>query len=121
MTLLERITNLQHVWTTVIPHLPAPPADDVALWCAHPDSVVEAAILRTAKRFSKYRTDAPRFKPAEAYRYTTAIAKVIVERRPRVAGAPTDTYSNTRRLPAQGSSGAAFNRRIRNTCRNKLK
>ena len=77
MTLLQRIENFRQTWVALIPHIVAPPSEDIARWCNYPDSAIELAIMRTAKRFAASKINSTNFNAIEAYRYTTSTAKSI--------------------------------------------
>ncbi len=79
MTILERITFYQRIWRAVVPHLPVPSPQDAGRWVVYPEETVEAAILRTAKRFAESKLPAG-FDPKQAYRYTTGTARSIAQR-----------------------------------------
>jgi hypothetical protein len=79
MTILEKITFYQRVWKALVPHLPTPTPQDAARWCAYTEQAVEAAILRTAKRFAQPKL-AEGFDPHAAYKYTTSTARAISQR-----------------------------------------
>jgi hypothetical protein len=86
---IETITQYQALWRVVMPHIAVPPAEDVALWCGYPVQAVEGAILRTARRFSRYTTDSTKFSPVDSYRYTSSVARAMAE---EVGGRPTATH-----------------------------
>jgi hypothetical protein len=79
MTVLEKISHLKTVWRLTLPHIPEPSHEDVARWCIYPMEHVEAAILRTVRRFAKDKLG-PSFVPTEAYRYTSAVARSMTEK-----------------------------------------
>ena len=76
MTLVERISSLTQAWRTVLPHLPEPQPVDVARWCVYADQIVEAAIIRTSKKFTVAKLVSD-FDPALAHRYVTATARIM--------------------------------------------
>lgn len=74
MTILERIETYRKVWRIVLPHLAEPSPEDVARWAVYPIDAVEAAILRTGRRFARSKISI-QFDPQQAYRYVTATAR----------------------------------------------
>lgn len=78
MSALEQIKQYQALWTTVIPHIKAPPPEDVARWFAFSTNAVEHAVMRTARRFAREKIG-PTFDPTQAYKYATATARNIAE------------------------------------------
>jgi hypothetical protein len=76
MTLMQKIAYLKKVWHTLLPHVAMPTSEDAARWCPYPLEAVEAALLRTAKRFAPARIDQG-FVPRQAYSYATATARNI--------------------------------------------
>lgn len=86
MNTLEKVVHFQSVWQIALPHIPAPTPQDAVRWAEYSIPVVEAAILRTAKRFARARLTNS-FSPAEAYRYTSGTARNIAQREAvRMAG-----------------------------------
>lgn len=83
MSLLERITAVQNLWSMVLPHITTPSPETVARWLLFPDSAIEAALLRVATRFPKGRINLETFDATVAYRYTTATARRIADHRPQ--------------------------------------
>jgi hypothetical protein len=79
MNTLEKVAHFQSVWQIALPHVPVPTPQDAVRWAAYDTPVIEAAILRTAKRFAQSKLTAT-FTPAEAYRYTSGTARHIVMR-----------------------------------------
>ena len=79
MNLIERINSLLAVWRVALPHIPAPAPDNVAHWLNYPNLIVEAAILRTARKFSQDKLSAD-FIPSQAYKYTTSTARIMTQR-----------------------------------------
>jgi hypothetical protein len=79
MTLVERISSLTQAWRTVLPHLPEPQPVDVARWCVYADQIVEAAIIRTSKKFTVAKVGSE-FDPTLAHRYVTATARNMTEK-----------------------------------------
>jgi hypothetical protein len=79
MTLIERIDSLLAVWRIAVPHIPAPAPESVTHWLNYPNVIVEAAILRTARKFSPGKSSAD-FNPAQAYKYTTSTARIMNQR-----------------------------------------
>ena len=77
MTLLERIDYLQKAWSSLLPHIPAPAPEDVARWCNYSDTVMDMALLRTAKKFNRSKIDPNNFQLEDAYRYATGTARLI--------------------------------------------
>jgi len=78
VTVLERIDHFKNVWRIALPHIAEPSSEDVARWCIYPLENVEAAILRTVRRFSKEKL-ASSFTSIEAYKYVTSVARSITE------------------------------------------
>lgn len=74
MTILELITRFQELWRMVLPHIAEPSPQDAARWCDYDPSIVERAILRTGRRFASDKVPSG-FKPEEAYRYVTGVAR----------------------------------------------
>jgi hypothetical protein len=79
MSLIERINSLLAVWRVALPHIPAPAPESVTHWLNYPNVIVEAAILRTARKFSREKLNAD-FTPASAHRYVTSTARIMNER-----------------------------------------
>ena len=79
MNLLQRVDTITKVWRILVPHLPEPSAETIGRWLNYPDSAVEAAIVRTARKFSPAKVNLATFDPVQAYRYTTGTAKLIAE------------------------------------------
>ena len=79
MTILDKIKFFRQVWRILLPHLTEPAAQDAARWGIYPPEAVEAALLRTAKRFARNRVPES-FDPQQAYRYVTATARSIAQR-----------------------------------------
>lgn len=78
MNLIQRIDLYGQMWRLVMPHIPEPTPEDAARWGLYPTTAVEAAILRTSKRFARTKL-APEFVPQQAYRYVTATARSIAQ------------------------------------------
>lgn len=76
MNLIERVELYLKMWRLTLPHISEPPSEDAARWGLYPMHVVEAAILRTGKRFARTKIT-PDFVPEQAYRYATATARSI--------------------------------------------
>lgn len=74
MILIQRVDGLLATWRLLLPHVPAPTPENATRWLHYPDMVVEAAILRTAQKFSREKLGAG-FDPLQAYRYTTSTAR----------------------------------------------
>ena len=79
MTLIERIDSLLAVWRVTVPHITPPAPESVTHWLNYPDAIVEAAILRTARKFSPGKSSAD-LNPSHAYRYTTSTARIMTQR-----------------------------------------
>jgi hypothetical protein len=79
MTLIERIDSLLAVWRIAVPHIPAPAPESAMHWLNYPNAIVEAAIMRTARKFSREKLSAD-FTPTAAYRYVTSTARVMNQR-----------------------------------------
>jgi hypothetical protein len=62
------------LWRMALPHVTPPSVQDAARWSGYPPEIVEKAILRTARRFAPDKIT-PAFRPEEAYRYTSSVAK----------------------------------------------
>ena len=90
MTVLQRIENYRAVWAIALPHLAPPSPQDAARWGAYPVSVVETAILRAGRRFSKERVSGS-FDPVSAYRYVTATARSMEQNNKAVPESTTVT------------------------------
>jgi len=78
MNLIERVSLYLKTWKMVLPHVAPPPPEDAARWGLYPSYVVEAAILRTSKRFAPARLGLD-FVPQQAYKYATATARAIAD------------------------------------------
>lgn len=74
MTLAQRISGFVELWRLAMPHIEQPSVQDAARWGGYDPAVVERAILRTARRFAPGKIT-PAFRPEEAYRYVSAVAK----------------------------------------------
>jgi hypothetical protein len=74
MTLAQKISGFGELWKLAMPHIEPPSVQDSARWGGYPRELVERAILRTARRFAPNKIP-PAFRPDEAYRYTSAVAK----------------------------------------------
>jgi hypothetical protein len=48
-------------------------------WLNYPNAIVEAAIMRTARKFSPGKSSAD-LNPSHAYRYTTSTARIMTQR-----------------------------------------
>jgi hypothetical protein len=79
MTLIERIDSLLAVWRIAVPHIPAPAPESAMHWLNYPNAIVEAAIMRTARKFSPGKSSAD-LNPSHAYRYTTSTARIMTQR-----------------------------------------
>lgn len=78
MNILERVEHYRKVWQLVLPHVTVPSREDAVRWGVYPRPAVEAAILRTSKRFAPARITQD-FVPEQAYRYATATARAIAQ------------------------------------------
>lgn len=78
MNVLEKVKYFAKVWQLALPHIPPPAPEDAARWAVYSSVAVEAAILRTAKRFAPARITHD-FVPVQAYRYATATARSIAQ------------------------------------------
>jgi hypothetical protein len=74
MTLLEKYDRYVKLWRVVLPHVVDPSIQDAARWSDYSPEIVERAILRTGRRFAPDKIT-PTFRPDEAYRYVSAVAK----------------------------------------------
>ncbi|MBW4039206.1 MAG: hypothetical protein HIU91_10090 [Acidobacteria bacterium] len=74
MTLAQKISGFVDLWKMAMPHIPPPSVQDAARWSSYDPELVEWSILRTARRFAPDKIT-PAFRPEEAYRYVSAVAK----------------------------------------------
>lgn len=79
MTVIQQMHRIQAVWTTMIPHIAMPEAQDIAHWLEFQPASIDLAIARTAKKFAPSKVVEP-FNPQQAYRYTTAAARIVEDR-----------------------------------------
>lgn len=92
MTLAERITGFLELWRMALPHIEPPSVQDAGHWGTFSPALVERAILRTARRFAPEKLT-PAFRPDEAYRYVSAVARA--ESANPLKGALHDNRSRT--------------------------
>lgn len=74
MTLAEKITGFIELWRMALPHVEPPSVQDAAHWGKYQPEIVERAILRTGRRFAPGKIT-PTFRPDEAHRYASAVAR----------------------------------------------
>jgi hypothetical protein len=79
MTLAEKIAGFIELWRMALPHVEPPSVQDAARWCRYHPETVEKAILRAGRRFALDKIT-PAFRPDEAHRYVSAIAREETER-----------------------------------------
>ena len=95
MGAIDRLKNYRTLWALVLPHVTVPAPDEVVMWMTYSHKAVEAAILRTAKRFAKGRIG-PKFHPVMTYRYAAGVAKAIDREKglvPRTTGSDSQSLA----------------------------
>jgi hypothetical protein len=69
MTLLDRIDQINKLWTVMLPNIPAPDPAWLGRWCDEPDQLIEHAVVRASKKFSG--TAVPN--PETVWRYVSGV------------------------------------------------
>lgn len=79
MTLAEKIAGFIELWKMALPHVEPPSVQDAARWGRYQPETVERAILRAGRRFAFDKITST-FRPNEAHRYVSAVAREETER-----------------------------------------
>ena len=91
MNLAERVSHLQELWLSVMPHIPVPGLKDIAYWYSYPIETIEAAIMRTAAKFAKEKI-ATDFKPKDAFSYVTGYCRIVSVQQAMERSATADNH-----------------------------